>query len=71
MRVKLQRMRESQGYTQQTMSDAVGISRSHYSQIETGEKNPSLEIAMRIKDVLGYYNDDIFFNSKRVIGKRL
>ena len=37
MRAKLQQLREAQGYTQQTFSAAVGTSRSHYSQIETGE----------------------------------
>ncbi len=40
MRVKLQQLREARGYTQQTFSAVVGISRSHYSQIETGEKQP-------------------------------
>lgn len=62
MRVKLQQLREAQGYTQQTFSEAVGTSRSHYSQIETGEKAPSLRLALRIKKILGYDGDDIFEN---------
>ena len=62
MRVKLVRLREAQGFTQQTFSDAVGISRNHYSQIETGDKSPSLDVALRIKEALGYKGDDIFFN---------
>lgn len=66
MRAKLQQMREAQGFTQQTMSEAVGTSRSHYSQVETGEKQPSLRLALRIKRVLGYYGDDIFDNSTPV-----
>lgn len=69
MRVKLQQMREVQGFTQQQFSEAVGTSRSHYSQIETGEKQPSLRLALRIKRVLNYYGDDIFDNSVPV-GKR-
>lgn len=64
MRVKLVKVREARGYTQETFAKAVDISRSHYSQIETGEKDPSLEVALRIKRVLGYANDDIFFNPK-------
>ena len=60
MRAKLQRLREAQGFTQQTFSEAVETSRSHYSQIETGEKQPSLKLALRIKRVLNYFGDDIF-----------
>lgn len=63
MRVKLQKLREASGYTQVTMSAAVGVSRSHYSQIETGEKYPSLRLAMRIKHVLNYPGDDLFDNT--------
>lgn len=47
MRDKLQQLREANGYTQQTFSSAVGVSRSHYSQVETGEKQPSLRLALR------------------------
>lgn len=63
MRAKLQQLREASGYTQQTFSSAVGTSRSHYSQIETGEEQPSLRLALRIKRVLNYYGDDIFDNT--------
>ena len=64
MRVKLVKLREGRGYTQETFSKAVGISRSHYSQIETGEKEPSLKVGVKIKRVLDYHYDDIFFNHK-------
>ena len=63
MRAKLQQLREANGYTQQTFSAAVGTSRSHYSQIETGDKQPALRLALRIKRVLNYYGDDIFDNT--------
>ena len=64
MRTKLVKLRESRGYTQVSFSKALGISQSHYGQIETGEKNPSLKLAIRIKRQLDYFNDDIFFNTK-------
>lgn len=64
MRTKLVKLREGRGYTQNTFSKAVGISRSHYSQIETGEKEPSLRVSLKIKRALGYPYDDIFFNQK-------
>lgn len=69
MRVKLVKLREGRGYTQDTFSKAVGISRSHYSQIETGEKEPSLSVALKIKRTLNYQYDDIFFNHKCPISR--
>lgn len=63
MRAKLKQLREANGYTQQSFSAAVRASRSHYSQVETGEKQPSLRLALRIKRALNYYGDDIFDNS--------
>lgn len=62
MRTKLQQLRKSKGYTQQTFSSMIKISRSHYSQIETGIKSPSLKLALIIKKTLHYYDDDIFDN---------
>ena len=66
MRAKLQQLREANGYTQQTFSAAVGTSRSHYSQIATGDKQPALRLALRIKRVLNYYGYDIFDNTMPV-----
>ena len=62
MRAKLKAIREAHGYTQQSFSDLIGISRSHYSQIESGDKQPSLKLAFRIKNALKCYGDDIFDN---------
>lgn len=64
MRTKLVNLRKGRGYTQATFSKAVGISRSHYAQIETGEKEPSLRVSLKIKKALDYSYDDIFFNQK-------
>lgn len=65
MRTNLQELRKARGFSQETFSRAIGISRSHLSQIESGEKDPSLKVSLRIKEALGYTNDDIFFNPKR------
>lgn len=62
MRTKLAELRKSYGFSQYTFADAIGISRSHYSQIETGAKAPSLEVALRMKKALSYTDDDIFDN---------
>ena len=64
MRTILVKLREGRGYTQTSFSEKIGISRSHYSQIETGERNPSLNVGLRIKRELDYPNDDIFFDNK-------
>ena len=66
---KLQTLREGAGYTQQTFSERLGVSRSHYAQIESGDKNPSLKLSLKIKQALGYPYDDLFFNPKRPISR--
>ena len=43
-----------------TFSETAKVSRSHYAQIETGDKDPSLKLSFRIKRALNYYGDDIF-----------
>lgn len=62
MRAKLKKIRKEHGHTQQSLADSVRASRSHYAQIETGDKNPSLKLAIRIKEALNYHDDDIFDN---------
>lgn len=63
MRSRLQNLRKAQGLTQTQFVEAVGCSRSHYEMIETGDRTPSLGLAMRIKAALNYHSDDLFDNS--------
>ncbi|MBR1740263.1 MAG: helix-turn-helix domain-containing protein [Lachnospiraceae bacterium] len=64
MRVKLKSVRKEQNLTQQELANIVGISRVHYTQIEnSANKNPSLEVALRIKKALNYCGDDLFLIS--------
>lgn len=65
VRTRLQELRKGAHHTQESFSQIVKISRSYYSQIESGEKDPSLKVCMRIKQALNYPYDDIFFNPKR------
>ena len=62
MRVKLQKIREANGFTQKSFSQVVGCSRSHYAQVENGDKAPSLKLAIKIKSALRYKSDDLFDN---------
>ena len=40
------------GYNQQKMADLLGVSQSFVSGIESGRKNPSLEIFFSMCDIL-------------------
>lgn len=60
MREKLSELRVSAGYTQYSIASMLGISRSHYSQIEGGKKSPSFKLGLEIKLALHYTNDDIY-----------
>ena len=53
------------GLTQKEIATMVGISRVHYTQIEnnSGNKKPSLDVALRLKKVLNYSKDDLFLTS--------
>lgn len=62
MRENLVRLRKERGYSQDDMSKLVPVSRSHYSQIETGDKSPSFRLAVRIKRTLDTDDDDIFLD---------
>ncbi len=63
MRAKLKRLRLEQGHTMKALAKKAGISLSRYSQVEAGDKAPSLRLALRIKRALDYYGDDIFDNT--------
>ena len=60
MRNKLKEVREKKKMTQEQLAKKVGIARTTYTNIELGTKNPSLDVAIRIKKVLKVKDDDIF-----------
>ena len=60
MRTKLIETRKKKGYTQEDMADKLNIARTTYTGYENGNFSPSLEIAIKIKEILRYKNDDIF-----------
>lgn len=64
MRILLKKQREKLGLTQAELAKNIGIARTSYTNIELGNKNPSLSVAMKIKNILQYSNDDIFYNEK-------
>jgi putative transcriptional regulator len=60
MRYKLKQERLKAKLTQEELSKRVGIARPSYTNIELGYKDPSFKVAVRIKQVLNYQDDDIF-----------
>lgn len=58
---KLRVMRNQLGLSHKGVAERTGISRCFYTQIENGTRKPSLDIALKISDVLGISVNDIFF----------
>lgn len=63
MRTKLIEVRKKKGYTQEQMASKLNIARTTYTGYENGNFSPSLEMAIEIKKILNYKNDDIFLIS--------
>jgi len=62
--VKLIKMRESKGMTQEQLAKKAKISRPLLSNIERGYASPSLKSAYNISKALGSTIDEIFFATK-------
>lgn len=51
--MSLKEIRMQKGLTQQEVADAIGCSSVVYSRYETGARQPSLEVVLRLADVMG------------------
>lgn len=56
----LVKLRDNKRKTHEEVADLCLISRQYYSMIENGTRNPSVEVAKKIGEVLGF-NWVIFF----------
>ena len=61
MRVNLINRRKKFKLTQKKMAEMLEISRSNYNSYELGTVTPPLDKVLKIKQILGYKNDDLFF----------
>lgn len=61
--VAIKTYREQAGLTQTRLAEALRLNQGYISQIENGEKKPSLEIAQRIADFFGVGVDDLWINA--------
>lgn len=58
---KIRQFRDELGMLQEELSIEVGITRPYLSNIETGNKKPSVFLALKIAKVLNKNVEDLFF----------
>lgn len=61
MRVQLRQNRRAKGISVPEMAERLNISESFYYKIEQGRRNPRMEVAKRIADILGGTVEELFF----------
>lgn len=67
-RIKLIKRRNEKGLSQSKVANMAKISRTYYTSIELGYKNPSLFVAKRIANALEvdvdiFFDDDVSFRN--------
>jgi len=60
MKHRLKELRAANGWTQENLSEQVGVSRQTIISIENGRYNPSLELAYKIAKVFRCTIEDVF-----------
>ena len=63
-RNKLIELRLYYNFTQEGIAENLGISRSHYALIETGHRNPSLDLSLKIAELFNTTVDEIFIATR-------
>ncbi|NMC79745.1 MAG: helix-turn-helix transcriptional regulator [Chloroflexi bacterium] len=69
MENKLEKLRSQKGWTQQELSDRVGVSRQTIISLERGRYNPSIQLAFRLARQFGVRIEDIFIYSEEEEGQ--
>lgn len=60
MKNKIKSLRKANGYRQQDLAEALGVSRQTIIAIENDKYNPTLELAMRMARFLGITVEELF-----------
>lgn len=58
---KIKEFRSEAHVSQEELAKRANISRPHLSNIETGEAQPTVDVAIRIAEALGKKVGDVFF----------
>jgi len=56
---RLRELREQTGISQNDLADQIDVERSYISQIESGRRNPSIDVQKKLAQVLGTTLDDL------------
>ena len=64
MRSKLIKMRNDKNLFQESVANAIGISRRMYGYIETGHRNPSWTVARRLEQFFGIPASELLAESE-------
>lgn len=60
MKNQIKSLRKAQGYRQEDLAEALGVSRQTIIAIENDKYDPSLELAMRLARYLGTTVEELF-----------
>lgn len=60
MNNQLKKYRLENKLTQQVLADRIGINKTIYSNFETGARNPSLRVALKIQKITGIPVETLF-----------
>jgi len=60
---KIRKIRKAQNLSQEQLAEAIGISTTHMSHIETGNTKLSLPVLVNISQVLNVTTDDLLFDA--------
>lgn len=63
MREKLREVRLNRKMTQSNIAQKLCIDRTYYNKMENGHKRISLEMGLKLKEILNYKKDDLFENN--------
>jgi len=68
----LAKFRNEMGFTQQKMASTIGISKSYYQKVESGERSPSYEFIKKFHKKFPKASiEEIFFNIKDTISAQI
>lgn len=66
MRHALIRARKERNETQAQVAKALGITRPYYTQIELGERDPSLDVALKLSEHFGLPVEQLLAKDREV-----
>ena len=65
-RIKLKQLRIDNDLFQKDIANLLDISTSHYSAIERGKRNPTLNLAKKTADLFCKTIENIFYHNKKL-----